>query len=190
MRVPPVPSAHVQASAAPGDGHPGSGSDPPSQAVANRTSDTNTSEVQSLEIIASPPSGTKLSTTCQVASCRVVATLPARAESRAVPSKHRGAESGDEAFLDAAMRLGSNVRRLREATDLSQEQLSEAAGCAVRHIQRIEAGKVNASLRLLVALASAMDVDLGALLAPPPPATRRVAANKGRRRRGKSSSKA
>lgn len=84
-------------------------------------------------------------------------------------SKHQGAAlpAGDVAFDAVARRLGENLRRLREAGGVTQEQVAERAGCAVRHVQRVEAGTVNVQLRLLVALAGAVGADVADLLAAP-----------------------
>ncbi len=124
--------------------------------------------------------------TWQVATRQVVAIRVRRLESPAVPSKHAGAPAReqDAAFEIAASRLGANLRRIREERGFSQEQISERAGCAVRHVQRIESGTVNVSLRLLTALAAAVDTDVGELLAAPEKpskAERRTAANPSRR---------
>lgn len=85
---------------------------------------------------------------------------------------------------EAAARLGANLRRLREDAGLSQEDAAWATGCTTRHWQRAEAGGVNASLRLLVAMAQALDVDVGELLAPPSDEPRRTPAPNRKQRRG------
>jgi len=72
----------------------------------------------------------------------------------------------DELFGQAAARVADNLRRLRSDADLSQEAVAERTGHAVRHIQRVEAGDVNPSLRLLVLLAASVGADPAELLAP------------------------
>jgi transcriptional regulator with XRE-family HTH domain len=64
-------------------------------------------------------------------------------------------------------RLATNIRLLRRARELSQEELSSAAGLAVRHLQKIEAGEVNFTLKTLASLAAALDVDPQVLLQEP-----------------------
>lgn len=64
-------------------------------------------------------------------------------------------------------RLAVNIRLLRRARNLSQEELSSATGLAVRHLQKVEAGEVNVTLRTLVSLAGALDVDPQDLLQEP-----------------------
>lgn len=68
--------------------------------------------------------------------------------------------------------VAANVRRVRLAHDLTQEQLAEAAEIDLRFLQRVERGTTNLSLAVLVALADALKVAPGSLLRPaklPPP---------------------
>ncbi len=60
--------------------------------------------------------------------------------------------------------VGWNLRQAREAQGLSQEQLAHLAGLATRHLQKIEAGQVNVTLRTLARLGSALGVEPGRLL--------------------------
>ena len=55
--------------------------------------------------------------------------------------------------------LGLNVQRLRRGKGLSQEQLSFAAGRTRAYISSVEAGRQNATLDTLAALAKALDVE-------------------------------
>ena len=64
-------------------------------------------------------------------------------------------------------RLATNIRRLRQSRSLSQDELSSRAGLAVRHLQKLEAGEINATLRTLAALAGALHVDPEILLQEP-----------------------
>lgn len=66
-------------------------------------------------------------------------------------------------------RVAENVKRLRAGVDLTQEQLAERAGLATRHLQKVEAGTVNATFKTVAALASGLGVDVGELFAPPSP---------------------
>ena len=59
-----------------------------------------------------------------------------------------------------------NVRRLRTATGLSQEELAARAGLHRTYISSIERGQRNVSLENIFALASALGCDPRELLAP------------------------
>ena len=60
-----------------------------------------------------------------------------------------------------------NIRLLRQRSSLSQDDLSSRAGLAVRHLQKLEAGEVNVTLKTLAALAVALEVDPQVLLQEP-----------------------
>lgn len=64
-------------------------------------------------------------------------------------------------------RLATNIRLLRQGRDISQDELSSRAGLAVRHLQKLEAGEVNATLKTLAAVGAALGVDPQALLQEP-----------------------
>ncbi len=71
-------------------------------------------------------------------------------------------------------RLGTNVRRLRRARGLTQEELAEQAGLPTTTVAKVEREELNATLWVLVALAVALDVTPGDLVAghgkrPDPP---------------------
>ena len=61
--------------------------------------------------------------------------------------------------------LAQNVRRRRELAKLTLEEAAHRAGMAWRHLQKVEAGEVNATLRTLVRLADALAVTPAELLA-------------------------
>lgn len=63
--------------------------------------------------------------------------------------------------------IGQNVRALREARAWTQEQLAAVASVTARTIQRIESGQVPPSAETLMALASALEVDLETLRRKP-----------------------
>jgi transcriptional regulator with XRE-family HTH domain len=68
--------------------------------------------------------------------------------------------------------IAANVLKLRVRLGLTQEELAEAAEVEPRYVQEIERGRANLSIAVLVALASALDVDERTLLNPaslPPP---------------------
>ncbi len=78
--------------------------------------------------------------------------------------------------------IGTNVRRLREAHDLTQAELAEAVGIQPRYLQQIEHADASPSLRRLVALAEVLGVDVSELVAPASAMPKR---NPGRPRRGR-----
>jgi transcriptional regulator with XRE-family HTH domain len=59
-----------------------------------------------------------------------------------------------------ASRVAVAVRSLRERRGETQAALSERAGIALRHLQKIEAGEVNLTLHTLARLATALSVDV------------------------------
>jgi transcriptional regulator with XRE-family HTH domain len=60
--------------------------------------------------------------------------------------------------------VGSNVRRLRQARSLTQEQLAFEAQIDLTYVGGIERGRRNPSLLVLVRIAAALSVDPKALL--------------------------
>ena len=56
--------------------------------------------------------------------------------------------------------MWERVTRLREARGWSHQELAERAGIARSQVSRLEAGKLNATLRTLQAVASALSVDV------------------------------
>lgn len=56
--------------------------------------------------------------------------------------------------------IGGNVRRLRQAKGLTQEQLAVDSGIDLTYAGGIERGKRNPSLEVLVRIAAALDVGL------------------------------
>jgi transcriptional regulator with XRE-family HTH domain len=78
---------------------------------------------------------------------------------------HRGAASPTQ----LQRRLATNIRLLRQRSGLSQDALSSRAGVAVRHLQKLEAGEVNVTLKTLSAVSAALDVDPHVLLQEPRP---------------------
>ena len=61
--------------------------------------------------------------------------------------------------------VGANLRSFRESRDLTQDDLAHSAGLATRHLQKIETGRVNVTLRTLVRLGLALDIRTEALIA-------------------------
>lgn len=64
------------------------------------------------------------------------------------------------------MRLAGAVIRERTRLRWSQERAAEEAGLNPRHLQKIEAGSVNVTLRTLSRLSAALNVDVKRLLEP------------------------
>jgi len=62
--------------------------------------------------------------------------------------------------------LATNVRRLRRSAGLSQELLADRAGLHRTYISSIERAERNVSLENIFALAAALGVPAGELLAP------------------------
>ena len=54
------------------------------------------------------------------------------------------------------MKVGAEIRRCRQSTGLSQEQLAERAGLHRNHVGYLERGERNASLKALIAVARAL----------------------------------
>ena len=68
----------------------------------------------------------------------------------------------DEA--DFNEQLGRRVRSLRESRKLSQETLAEQAGLSVKHLWKIERGKVKASVQSLTKIATALSLPVHEVL--------------------------
>lgn len=59
--------------------------------------------------------------------------------------------------------MRTKIRELRQARGLSQEELAAMVGCARTNITRLEAGKFNATLKLLTRIADALSVGIADL---------------------------
>lgn len=66
-----------------------------------------------------------------------------------------------------AVRFGRNLKRLRIAAGLSQEELAARSGLHRTYISSVERGNRNVSLENIFALAEALKSDPRDLLAPP-----------------------
>lgn len=66
---------------------------------------------------------------------------------------------------DLQRTVGQNIRRIRAAGDLSQEDLAELLGHHRTYVGAVERGERNLSLRALERLAGSLGVDPAALLA-------------------------
>lgn len=59
--------------------------------------------------------------------------------------------------------VGANIRRLRKAKGLTQEQLAHESGVAMRYVAGVERAEENPSLRFLVKIANALGAEPGEL---------------------------
>jgi transcriptional regulator with XRE-family HTH domain len=66
--------------------------------------------------------------------------------------------------MDVRQRLGQNVRRLRKAKGISQEELADLAGVHRTYASDIERGTRNPSITVVEQFASALHVTTGSLL--------------------------
>ncbi|MHA1538967.1 MAG: helix-turn-helix domain-containing protein [Alphaproteobacteria bacterium] len=56
--------------------------------------------------------------------------------------------------------VGQNIRRMRRARDISQENLALEAGSERSYLSMIERGKANPSVEMLARIARALDVEV------------------------------
>ena len=61
-------------------------------------------------------------------------------------------------------RLGDNVRRNRMEKGITQQQLAEIVDLTIRNVQRIEAGKIDVRLRIMVRIRKALSCPLENLI--------------------------
>ena len=86
----------------------------------------------------------------------------------------------------AASNLASNLRRLREARGLSQQQIAQLAGIPRPTWASLESGAANPTLTVLARAAAALQVSIEELIGPPRTAARlfRAAELRTRKRQG------
>ncbi|MFC6149400.1 MULTISPECIES: helix-turn-helix domain-containing protein [Mumia] len=75
-----------------------------------------------------------------------------------------GTHGATASSADTSLRVGARVRRLREDRGLSLSALARAAGIGKASLSELEAGRRNATLSTLYALAAPLGVPLAALL--------------------------
>ena len=68
--------------------------------------------------------------------------------------------------MDIRVRLGQNVRRLREAKGWSQEDFADRAGIHRTYVSDIERGRRNPTITVVERLAEPLAVSPGSLLDP------------------------
>ena len=66
--------------------------------------------------------------------------------------------------MDIAKRLGRNLRRLREAKGLSQEQFADEAGIHRTYVSDLERGSRNPTIRVVDRVAKALGVTASDIL--------------------------
>lgn len=60
--------------------------------------------------------------------------------------------------------VGRRIQAARARADLSQAEVARASGIDFRRYQRLEQGRVNPTIRTLLRVANALEVDIWALL--------------------------
>lgn len=71
-------------------------------------------------------------------------------------------------FDDLCHRIARNLKKIRAGRGFTQMQLGELTGTHWRHIQKIEAGDLNTSLKTIARLATALSIDPCDLLSKKP----------------------
>ena len=66
--------------------------------------------------------------------------------------------------MDVGQRLGRNLRRLREAKGLSQEQFADEAGIHRTYVSDLERGSRNPTIRVVDRVAKALGVTASDIL--------------------------
>ena len=66
--------------------------------------------------------------------------------------------------MDLKEAMAKNLRRIRHAQKLTQEELADRAGLSLRYIGSIERGDVSASVTVLGQIADALSVEPGELV--------------------------
>src|SRR5262249_18694100 len=66
------------------------------------------------------------------------------------------------------LRVGRNIRKLRERRKLSLEEFGAKINRSDRYVGQVERGEANPSLRVLTAIATELSIDVAVLLIPTP----------------------
>jgi transcriptional regulator with XRE-family HTH domain len=66
---------------------------------------------------------------------------------------------------DLLEKIGSRIRTLRAANDLSQQKMAELAEISYKYLGEIERGQVNLSVEILIKISNALHVDPAEILA-------------------------
>jgi transcriptional regulator with XRE-family HTH domain len=75
--------------------------------------------------------------------------------------------------MDLKEVVAVNLRRLRHAKDMTQEELAEKAGLSARYIGGIERASVSATVSVVGRIAEALGVEATELVRSLPPKTRK-----------------
>jgi transcriptional regulator with XRE-family HTH domain len=75
--------------------------------------------------------------------------------------------------MDLKEVVAVNLRRLRHAKDMTQEELAEKAGLSARYIGGIERANVSATVSVVGRIAAALGVEATELVRSLPPKTRK-----------------
>jgi len=75
--------------------------------------------------------------------------------------------------MDIREVFAANLRRLRHARGLSQEELADAASINRTYLSKLETASTYAGLEIIAKLAHVLEVEPGELLKVPPPRIRR-----------------
>jgi DNA-binding XRE family transcriptional regulator len=78
----------------------------------------------------------------------------------AICSCHTNTVRMANTYQDFRKIVGNNVRYLRRKSNLTQDRLAERCGLYRTYLSRIEAGRANPTLLMLVALAISLQVDI------------------------------
>ena len=70
----------------------------------------------------------------------------------------------NKTYKDFQRAIANNLRQLREAKDMTQEDASHLCKMAVRQYQSVEAGRTNLSLLTLARLVDGLGISAGELL--------------------------
>lgn len=75
-----------------------------------------------------------------------------------------------ETLRDVRLRVGRNVRRLRQLRGFSQERLAELVEDNGKHVGQVERGEVNVTIDKLTAIATGLSASVAELFDPAPAA--------------------
>jgi transcriptional regulator with XRE-family HTH domain len=71
--------------------------------------------------------------------------------------------------MDVVRRVGANIKRLREAQGLSQEELAHRSGLHRTYVSQLERGVKNATIVSLAKIADGLKTSMTALVSSPAP---------------------
>jgi DNA-binding XRE family transcriptional regulator len=89
----------------------------------------------------------------------------------AKPTPHREHLYDAESYRQLQARFIANVRRVRDADGLTQEEAAARCGMPMQQFQQLESGKANVTLRTLGRVAEGLGVDVAEFFRVVPTAT-------------------